>query len=774
MIGKTISHYKILEKLGEGGMGVVYKAQDTKLKRSVALKFLPPELTRDKEAKERFIHEAQAASALEHPNICNIHEIDETKDGQMYIVMACYKGEILKDKIERGPLKLEEAVDIAIQIARGLDKAHRKEIVHRDIKPANIFITQDGVVKIVDFGLAKLKGQTRLTKASTTLGTVAYMSPEQARGEEVDHRTDIWSLGVVLYEILTGQLPFRGEYEQAVTYSILNEEHEPVTALRTGIPMELERIINKCLAKKPAKRYQIIEDVIVDLEEIKEKGDVKKKTVSQRIPFKKKNVSLITVIAVVIVMVVLAGVYFFTRKNDVIDSIAVLPLDNLSGDPEQEYFTEGMHEAIISNLNRLGDLRVASRTSAMRYKDTDKLIPEIARELHVDALVEGSVYKVGNQVRITTQLIQGVSDEHLWENTYEGDLTDILSLQKIIARAISEEIGLVLKPDEEASLTAAPQVNPEAYDLYLRGWYFRLKENSEANQKAVDYLEQAVSIDSNFAQAFALLSYLYWRVDESQSKVRTTLERAIELDDHLSDTYVYLGLYRYMSEWDWNGAEQAFKRAIELNLRQINAHYEYGLFLGRAGRTDKALFEMQQVKELDPLFILGDFGFGSVYLHNRQYDKAIEQFTQVLEMDPGNHSVRSHLGYAYALHGMWAEALEQFEKLKFNTGIMMVNYFLGGESEASAYFDSLKVVWEEEGFSSESDLLCYFSIMARRDDKEEALNLLKKLYEEDIELMYLLRTSSVFDFLRAEPRFHALLEKLGQTPLYDQYGRKIR
>ncbi|MFQ5710063.1 MAG: protein kinase, partial [bacterium] len=375
MTPNKISHYKILERLGSGGMGDVYKAEDTKLKRTVALKFLPPELTRDQEAKNRFVHEAQAASSLDHPNICTIYEIDETQDGQMFIAMACYEGQSLKERIEHGPLPIDEALRIAIQIAQGLTKAHSKEIVHRDIKPANILTTEDGQVKIVDFGLAKLSGRTVLTQEGTTLGTVAYMSPEQAQGGEVDHRTDIFSLGVLLYEMLTGQPPFKADYDQAIIYSILHESQEPVTGLRTGVPMELERIVNKCLEKQPSERYQQVNELAVDLRRLK-KETKSKETVTRtgvRSKLQKKRVHSFVLTGTILGVLILAAVgYFFFKptKTDVTTQrkmLAVLPFENL-GPPEQEYFADGLTEEMISRLAGIRALGVISRTSIIQYK----------------------------------------------------------------------------------------------------------------------------------------------------------------------------------------------------------------------------------------------------------------------------------------------------------------------------------------------------------------------------------------------------------------------
>ncbi len=421
MIGKIISHYKIIEKLGGGGMGVVYKAEDTKLKRLVALKFLPLDLTRDEEAKERFVHEAQAASALDHPNICAIHEIDENEDGRIFICLAYYEGETLKKKVASGQLSVASAIDIAMQTAQGLARAHEAGITHRDIKPANLMITNRGEVKIVDFGLAKLVGRTQLTKAGMTVGTVAYMSPEQTRGTEVDHRTDIWALGVVLYEMISGQLPFKGEYEQAVVYSILNEEPKPLIPTRQDTPMELQGIVTKALAKDRAERYQHVEEILADLKHISRASESRPVGTTKTRRPNRKRVLLYGSIASFLILLVVGKIYFFYERSETIDAIAVLPLANLSGDPNQEYFADGMTEALISDLGQIEALRVISRTSVMQYKGGTKPLPAIGRELNVDAVVEGSVQSSGNRVSISVRLIVAETEKRLWSESFERD-----------------------------------------------------------------------------------------------------------------------------------------------------------------------------------------------------------------------------------------------------------------------------------------------------------------------------------------------------------------
>lgn len=416
MIGKTISHYKILEKLGEGGMGVVYKAEDTRLRRMVALKFLPPALTRDPEAKERFIQEAQAASSLQHNNICNVHDIDEIPDGPLYMVMDCYEGELLQEKMARGPMDIEAVVAIAEQVACGLAKAHEKGIVHRDLKPANVFITSDGVVKILDFGLAKLAGQMKLTKGGTTLGTAPYMSPEQTRGEKVDHRSDIWSLGVVIFEMLTGELPFKGEYEQAVIYSILNESPALPAGLRTGVPMELERIIFRCLEKKASERYQHFDDLIVDL---RKAGGLAASPGSNI----RKLLTPVLLLLPIVIILLFASYFLFSRGGDASDkSIAVLPFQNLSAGGADAYFAGGLHDELLTQLAKVADLKVISHTSVMGYAGTTKNIKQIAGDLEVANIVEGSVQVIGERLRVNIQLIKASTDDHLWAEHYDRTL----------------------------------------------------------------------------------------------------------------------------------------------------------------------------------------------------------------------------------------------------------------------------------------------------------------------------------------------------------------
>ncbi|MGB6865343.1 MAG: protein kinase, partial [Candidatus Aminicenantaceae bacterium] len=509
---KNISHYKILEKIGEGGMGVVYKAEDMKLRRTVALKFLPAELTRDEEAKERFVQEAQAAAAIDHPNICIIYEINES-EGKTFISMAYIKGQSLKEKIASGPVELEEVLDIAIHTAEGLKEAHENGIVHRDIKPANIMLTKKGQVKIMDFGLAKLSWGVDLTKTATIMGTVAYMSPEQASGEKADQRTDIWSLGCVLYEMLAGQRPFKGTHDQAAIYSIMNEEPEPVSSLRKDIPVGFEMILHACLQKDPRNRYRDMEALLSDLRSI----DLEDKT------------QILTAV----------------RALDEPPSIAVLPFVNMSADPENEYFSDGLSEAIINSLTKIKGFKVVARTSAFSFKGKDVDIRDIGKQLDVNKVLEGSVQKAGNRLRITAQLINVSDGYHLWSERFDRNMDDVFAIQDEISLAIVDNLKLNLLKGEKTKLIKRYTNDSEAYSFYLKGRYFYNKRTEEDMKRSVEYFERALEKDPKFALPYAGLAdayatfgfYHWWPFEEARSKSKEFVLKGLEVDDTVGETH---------------------------------------------------------------------------------------------------------------------------------------------------------------------------------------------------------------------------------------------
>ena len=775
MIGQSISHYKILERLGGGGMGVVYKAEDTKLRRTVALKFLPPELTRDEEAKERFIHEAQAASSLDHPNICNIHDIAETDDGQLFIVMACYKGETLKKKIERGPLKLEQAVELAVQIAQGLAQAHEHGIIHRDIKPANVMVTDDRTAKIVDFGLAKLAGQTKITKAGSTLGTFAYMSPEQTRGDEVDQRTDIWSLAVVLYEMITGRLPFKGEYENALVYSILNVDPEPITSVRTGVPMELERIVEKALAKNLSERYQHLDDMLADLRSMKrrlEAGEVTRgPVVSKRL--KRRPPALYGGLAIIVVAVILGIVYYLLPTREVLDSIAVLPLDNLSGDPTQEYFSDGMTDALITELQKIKSLRVISRTSVKQYKGTRKTIPEIASELGVKAVVEGSVLRERDNVRINVQLIQASPEKHLWANAFDRSLRNILVLQSEVAQAIAQEIEIKITPQERLGMTKFGVVNTHAYEAYLRGRYYSSRRTEESFKKSIEYFQEAIEIDSNYALAYSgladsynlLARYGYVYPEEGYLKAKAAAKRALELDNTLAEAFTSQAFLHWYYEFDPQAAEYNFKRAIELNPGYETAYHWYALCLSSLGRHDEAIREITRARELDPLSLIINTNVAYAHYFAGKYDKAVEQFRRTIEMDSTFCLAHLRLGLTYEELGNLNEGIVEFQKaMQFAEGTTEAIAGLGhAYAVAGRKKDARKILTDLITMRSKRYVSPYgiAVVYAGLSDKDEALQWLEKAYEERDSWLAWAMVDPRLAPISSETRFKALVKKIG-------------
>ena len=673
--GTTVAgKYRIVEEIGRGGMGIVYKAEDTKLQRTVALKFLPPQWTSDPEARERFIHEARAASALDHPNICTIHEIGETEDGRLFIAMGCYEGESLREKLRRGPINAEEALGVATQVALGMEKAHGRGIVHRDIKPANILITNDGVVKIVDFGLAKLAGQVRMTKEGSTVGTVAYISPEQAKGEPVDQRTDIWSLGVVLYEMVSGRLPFKGDYEQSLIHSILKTDPEPIGKIRKDLPKGLESIVLKALEKNPNARYQGMGEVLEDLKAVTEgvKPPRAKSGLFRGKVFGIRKIyayaGLLASVSVLLISLDVGGLrerVLGGTDAPRITSLAVLPLKNFSGDPGQEYFSDGMTDALIAGLAQIKAIKVISRTSVMQYKEAKKPLPQIAKELGVEGIVEGSVMRSGNRVRITAQLIDARQDRHLWASNYEREMTDVLTLQSEVVRAIAGEIRVQVTPKERERLTAARTVDPEAYEAFLMGRLFLNKATAPAAEKSIDYFRQAIQGDPKNAAAYVGLVEAYSMlgqmaalpVAEVASKEREAVLKALEIDDTLAEGHVALGSVKVDIDWDWEGAEREYKRAIELSPSYANAYLWYSQLLNGLGRHEEALGQNKRARELDPLnpFIAANVLWRLYFLG--RYDEAIAESQKLLEIHPNywlNHCTR---GLLYSAKEMYEDAI---------------------------------------------------------------------------------------------------------------------
>jgi eukaryotic-like serine/threonine-protein kinase len=764
-INKTILQYKILEKLGGGGMGVVYKAQDTKLDRIVALKFLPSHLLADKNAEQRFIYEAKTASALDHPNICTIHDIGRTDENHLFIVMAYYEGETLKKKIETGTLSIEEATEIICQIAEGLKKAHEKGIVHRDIKPANIFITNDGIVKILDFGLAKGFDQLHLTKVGTTMGTIAYMSPEQTTGEEVDNRTDIWSLGVLFYEMITGQLPFKGTYDQAIIYSILNEVPQPITSLRTDVPTEIEKIVNKALIKNKEKRIQNVSNFLSDIKNVSESKPVTSSSEKVSAEFWTKKTKIIFSGIFITSLSVILYLFLQPKTVEKIDSIAVLPLDNFSGDPEQEYFADGMTEAIITELSKIKALRVISRTSVMQYKDVKKPLTSIAEELNVSSILEGSVIQTEGRVRISVQLVGLSPERHIWANNYDRNLTGFLSLSGEVASEIARGIKISLSPEEKERLTEVRTFNQEAIRLYLKADYQMGKSSvKEATLKSIEYLKKAVEIDPDFALGYAGLAEAYLRYyvtgyssyEDIIPNVKLFVNKALEIDSTLGEAHSILSEIRFRENLDWVAREKTLKKVIDLNPSSVGPRKQYMYFLSQTGRHEEALTQLKIIRELDPLSEDLYYTAARIYLNARMYDKAIQSFLVALEFDPDNVNKKWWLARAYLSKKMYSEAINEF--LSRNVENPETNWALGytyavaGYPEKAAKILNFLIEKEKQTYVPPEYIARLYIALGNKDkafewfDKEERISEIKN--------------DPMLDPIRDDPRFQKYIEQM--------------
>ncbi|MBI4547737.1 MAG: protein kinase [Ignavibacteriae bacterium] len=730
MIGQTISHYRILEKLGEGGMGVVYKAHDAKLDRLVALKFLPHRLTANEAEEQRFLQEAKAAAALNHPNICTIYGIEEYDDEQ-FIVMEYVDGSTIR-KLKPETLKLETVTAYAIQIGEALATAHEKDITHRDIKPDNIMVNSKNQIKVMDFGLAKFKDELGLTKTATTVGTTAYMSPEQIRGEKVDHGTDIWSFGVVLYEMLTGKLPFRGEHQAAMVYSITNEEPQPILSFRADIPQHLQAVLARALEKDKTRRYQSIQEVLSDL---------------------KQPVLLVSSV-----------------KQE--KSIVVLPFENISPEKETEYFSDGLTEEIITNLSRISSLKVLSRTSSMHYKGTKKPLREIAKELAVGYVLEGSVRKQGNDLRITAQLIEAARDAHLWADKYRGTIQDVFDIQEKVAEEIVKALKLQLTEDEDEALRKRYTKNTEAYELYLKGNRYLWLETLESINKAVECFESAIAKDAQYAPAYAGLAncyngmawFDYMDTHEAFSKARSLATKAVEIDDTLAEAHNCLGYIDCVYDWNWSRAEQRLKRALELKPNYADAHLFYVWFLGAQGRIDEAMNEIKRAQELDPLSLVINANVSFPYYWKSRYDQAITQCLNTIKLEPTYYLDHWFLGIAYAQAGRYQEAASAFQKSITLSGGGYYKGWLGhalarqgDRQEASRILTELEQLSKEKKMFSYQIALVYLGL----NDNEQAMHWLEKAYTERAPWMLYLKIDPYLAPLRSSPRFHAMLRGMG-------------
>jgi serine/threonine protein kinase/Flp pilus assembly protein TadD len=804
-IGHRISHYEILSLLGAGGMGEVYQARDHQLDRIVALKILPADVATNAERLRRFVREAKAASALNHPHVATIYEIGAASTeigGIHFIAMEYVAGQTLAAKISGQPLAINELIEIGSQIADALDEAHRKGITHRDIKPANVMLNERGQVKVLDFGLAKFtpradsESSTLVkTEPGVMMGTVAYMSPEQALGRDVDHRSDIFSLGVVLYEMATGQRPFRGATASETIDHILHSEPQAIAQFNEQVPTALAQIVSQCLAKERAQRYPSARELLTDLDQLKS-GNL---SVTRALPTdpvaqtprtqtgKTAATSSMKgrarwLAVAVLVAVVLAAALVYWRMNRApssalpeIKSLAVLPLENLSGDPAQEYFAEGMTEALISNLSQVRALRVISRTSVLRFKGSRKPLAEIARELNVDAVIEGSVQRAGGRVKITARLIQAVNETLLRSFDYERELADVLKLQSEVARAVADEIRTQVTAEERARLASARRVNPEAHEAYLLGRYHLRRQNEADLKLAISYFERAIQLDASYAAAWAGLSLAWlqrgiWGATlfrEVELPARQATVKALELDAGSAEGYASLAMLKHRYEWDWAGAEHDFRRAIELDPGSVEAHRFFAFLLTALGRHTEAINEMQTAEQLDPLSSLVQSDFGTDLNFARKYEQAERHLNRAIELDPLNHGAYSRLSRIYREMGRYADAIATLEKAKAlqsdnrRSSIHIANFALvyarmGRREEALQMLNELQRTTDPARFPV-SDAA---AVWAALGNKDEAFRLLFDAVEERATLLIFTKVNPYFDSLHSDPRWKELLRRM--------------
>ena len=789
LIGRNLGHYGIVEKIGEGGMGVVYRAHDERLDRDVAIKVLHQDAARNPDRLARFEREAKAVAMLNHPNILAIHDFG-SDEGVTYAVMELLEGESLREMIKGGGLPPGKAVEYARAIADGLAAAHDKAIIHRDLKPENIFLTKDGRIKILDFGLAKLvlpeqdlatgtPTATLETTPGALLGTVAYMAPEQILGQPLDHRSDIFALGVVLYEMLAGHRPFGGSTMVEIAAAILREDPSPISEVSPGVQPALTTVVSKCLEKRPEDRFSSAHDLSLTLAAVEPTATAPPAQARSLISKRWPHILAVVVAFVIALLFILPPSALIERRTGraesaPIRSIAVLPLNNLSGDPEQEFFADGMTEALISKLAQIGSLDVISRTSAMLYKKSEKPLPQIARELGVDAVIEGSVMRGENDVRITIQLIHGATDRHLWAEDYHRPLRDVLFLQSEVAQAVVHEIDATLTADESGRLVRARAIDPEAHEAFLKGTHYFLMFTGDSFAKATTYFEHSIEIDPGYSDAYALLAavqlnstyFLGLPPGQVVPRARKNLRKALDLDASNANAILVKGWIEMTYDWGWETARGSLLLATELAPSQSNTHEIYAYLLACRGDFEEALVEARRAERLDPLSPMAGQQVGMILYLAQRYEEAIAQLEKTIDLSPGYWFAYQRLAQVLAATGEYERGIE----------VMRKEIELAGEGTARSGEHTLASLLTRSGNRAgavkilrkieEREKITYVpptdiaQIHAALGNIDEAYRWLEKALEVRDGDLFMAKVSPVWDALRDDPRFDELLRRL--------------
>ena len=765
MASQSISHYRIIKKIGAGGMGEIYLAEDTHLGRKVALKLLPAEFTKDESRLRRFEQEARAASGLNHPGILTVFEVGHSHNVH-FIATEYIDGKTLRQYAAETAIDLNTALDISIQVASALSAAHQAGIAHRDIKPENIMLRGDGYVKVLDFGLAKLNEPknhassdpeaatlARLnTEPGMVMGTVTYMSPEEARGLEVDGRSDIFSLGVVLYEMIARKTPFAGVTPMDLIVSMMTKEPPPLAELSPGIPVEFERIVFKSLEKKRSARYQTARDLLADLKRLKQRLEVQAE-IERSYP---------------------SGIaaQITGESPRPLPSIAVLPFKNMSADAENEYFCEGLAEELINALAKLDGLRVVARTSAFSFKGKDADIRTIGSKLNVSAVLEGSVRKAGDRLRITAQLINVGDGYHIWSERYDRQMKDVFDIQDEISLAITDVLKVKLLDAEKVSLLRRRTDNPEAYQIYLLGRYYLNKYTEEGGRKAVEYFEQAIAIEPEYALAYSGLGDAYRRLwffgflppSEAVPQWRAATTKAIELDPGLAAAHVSMGSIKALHDWDWQAAEEELKLGIELNPQSPLAYETYGYALISTGRPDAAIEAFQHALEMDPLSLPLNMNLGFIFSYADQYDRAIEQGRRVIELEPQFHGGYTVIGYALSGKEMYEEAQEYLKKsIALGGGAMALNVLTFTNGRLDKLDDARAGLAKLLEIKKQRYIPAYYiaALYSALDDTDKVFEWLEKAYDERNGFLTFINCEHAFKRFHSDPRYKNLLQRIG-------------